>query len=53
MSRAATGDVVIEKPRNNIITVLVGVAVLVELIGFLALFMRAGEIFVEGKNLFN
>ncbi len=53
MSRVATGDTVTLKPTNNIYTVLVGIAVLVELIGFIALFLRAGQIFGEGKSLFN
>jgi len=52
MSRVATGDQVVVKPTNNIYTVLVGIAILVELIGFAALFMRANEIFQGGKGLF-
>ena len=48
MSRVATGDVVVVKPTNNVYTVLVGVAILVQLIGFLVMFVRAGEIFEKG-----
>ena len=48
MSRTATGDVVTVKPTNNIYTVLVGIAILVELIGFAALVMRANDIFQGG-----
>ena len=53
MSRAATGDVVVEKPRNNIYTVLVAIALLAQAVAFLALFQRAGDIFETGKGLFN
>lgn len=52
MSRVATGDVVVVKPTNNIYTVLVGIAILTQLIGFAVLFLRAGEVFEAGKGLF-
>jgi hypothetical protein len=52
MSRVATGDVVVVKPTNNIYTVLVGIAILAQAIGFLVLYLRASEIFEAGKGLF-
>jgi hypothetical protein len=48
MSRAATGDVVIEKPRNNVYTVLVAVALIAELVAFIVLIQQAGNIFPAG-----
>jgi hypothetical protein len=48
MSRVATGDVVVVKPTHNIYTVLVGIAILVQAIGFLVMYMRANEIFEKG-----
>ena len=53
MSRVSTGDTITVKPTNNIYTVLVGVAMLAELLAFLMLFTRAGAIFMEGKSLFS
>jgi hypothetical protein len=53
MSRVAAGDVIEIKPRNNMYTALVAIALLAELIAFIALYVRAGEIFVDGKGLFN
>ena len=41
------------KPSSNIYTVLVGIAILVELIGFIVLLIRAGTVFLEGKTLFS
>jgi hypothetical protein len=52
MSRAATGDVVIAKPSSNIYTVLVIVATLINLIGFLLIFLRYTTVFGDTKNLF-
>jgi hypothetical protein len=52
MSRAATGDVVIAKPSSNIYTVLVVVATLINLIGFLLIFLRYTTVFGDTKNLF-
>jgi hypothetical protein len=45
MSRIATGNEVTVRPTNNIYTVLVAVALLAEIIGFIALFLRYTEIF--------
>ena len=48
MSRVAAGDVIEIRPTNNMYTVLVAIAVLAELIAFIALYVRAGEIFDKG-----
>jgi hypothetical protein len=48
MSRAATGDVVTVPPTSNVYTVLVIAAVVVELVGLIALLMRHAEIFDKG-----
>lgn len=53
MSRVTSSDTVEVKPTNNIYTVLVGIAILVQLIGFIVLVLRAGAIFVQGKSLFS
>jgi hypothetical protein len=53
MSRAPAGDVIEAKPTNNIYTVLVIAACLAELLAFVALYMKATEVFVESsKGLF-
>jgi len=41
MSRAATGDTVVLRPVNNIYTVLSGVALVVAILGLVAIYMRA------------
>jgi len=41
MSRAATGDTVVIKPVNNIYTVLSGVALVVVILGLVAIYLRA------------
>ncbi len=48
MSRVAAGDVIEIQPSNNMYTVLVAIAILAELIAFIALYVRAGEIFLAG-----
>ncbi len=48
MSRAATGDVVTVPPTSNVYTVLVIAAVVVEIVGLIALLMRHAEIFDKG-----
>jgi hypothetical protein len=53
MSRAAAGDVIEIRPQNNMYTALVIIAFVAELIAFIALFVRAGEIFVPGQGLFS
>jgi nucleoside permease NupC len=53
MSRAAGGDVIEIKPSNDMYTVLIAIAIIAELIAFIALMAKAGEIFVEGKGLFS
>jgi hypothetical protein len=53
MSRVPAGDVIEIKAQNNMYTVLVIIAFIAELIAFIALWAKAGEIFLEGKGLFN
>jgi hypothetical protein len=54
MSRIATGDrPVVVKPSNNVYTVLVVVATLVNVICFLALLMRFAAVFGDKANLFS
>lgn len=54
MSRIATGDrPVIVKPSNNVYTVLVAVALLVNVICFLVFFMRFLTVFGNKANLFS
>lgn len=50
MSRAASGDVVTVPPSNNVYTVLVIAAVVVEIIGLIALCARHAEIFEKGSK---
>jgi hypothetical protein len=52
MSRAATGDVVVVKPTNNVYTVLAIVATLVNIIGFILLFLRYSTVFGSTTNIF-
>lgn len=53
MSRVPAGDVITVKPTNNIYTVLVLVAFVAELIAFIALYLKANEVFLESaKSLF-
>ncbi len=47
MSRAAAGDVIEVKPKNDVYTALVAAAFLAELIAFILLYMKAGEVFSE------
>jgi len=46
MSRM-TSDAIVVKPTNNVYTVLAIVAFLLELIAFIALFMKAREVFPQ------
>jgi hypothetical protein len=46
MSRMA-GDAIVVRPTNNVYTVLVIVAFLVELAAFLSLFLRANYLFPQ------
>ncbi len=52
MSRAVAADVIVEKPQNNIYTVLVIAATVAQAIAFLAIYSKFSEIFAEGKSLF-
>lgn len=50
MSRMSGGDAIIVKPTNNMYTVLVAVAILVEIIGLVVLWFQATAL--QGKPLF-
>ncbi len=52
MSRAATGDTVVLKPVNNIYTVLAGVALVVVILGLVAIWMRSNTIWTDVGGLF-
>jgi len=41
MSRVSMGDPITVKPQNNAFTVLAAAAVLIQVVGFIAIFMRA------------
>ena len=54
MSRIATGDrPIVVKPTNNVYTVLVAVALLVNVIAFLIIFLRYAVVFGANANLFS
>ena len=48
MSRMGAGDTVVVKPQNNIYTVLSGVAVVVVLLGLIAVYLRAESVMPGG-----
>ncbi len=48
MARATGGETIIVRPTNNVYTALVAVAVVVEIVGFVLLFLRAGDLFPGG-----
>ena len=48
MSRASTGDTVVIKPANNVYTVLSGVALLVVILGLLAVWVMSSSHFPGG-----
>ena len=52
MSRAATGDTVILKPVNNIYTVLSGVALVVVILGLVAIYLRSESLWKDAGGLF-
>jgi hypothetical protein len=52
MTRAASSDRIEVKPTNNIYTALAVVAVLVNLITFILIFMRWSAVFGANQNLF-
>jgi hypothetical protein len=52
MSRIATGDRVTVAPSNNVYTVLVVVGTVVNVIGFVVIFMRYAAVFGSKTNLF-
>ena len=47
MTRMA-GDAIVVRPTNNVYTVLVIVAFLLELVAFIVMFTRAGKLFPTG-----
>jgi len=51
MSRAATGDTVVIKPVNNIYTVLSGVALVVVILGLVAIYFRAESLWKDAGGL--
>ena len=52
MSRAATGDTVVVKPVNNIYTVLSGVALVVVILGLVAIYLRSETLWKDVGGLF-
>ena len=48
MARTAAGDRIVVRPANNVYTVLVAIALVVEIVGFIALTTRHTEIFGQG-----
>ena len=48
MSRVTTGDTVVVKPSNNIYTALAAVALVVVLLAWIALWVRAGQVLPGG-----
>jgi hypothetical protein len=44
MSRGAVGETVRVAPTNNVYTALAGAAVVIQIIGLIALFMRASSV---------
>lgn len=51
MSRAASGEAIVLRPTNNIYTVLVIAAVILQLIAIVAIAMRHAELFPDAKPL--
>ena len=47
MSRAAAGETIVVKPTSNIYTVLVICAVVVELVGIIAIAARHNDLFIN------
>jgi hypothetical protein len=48
MSRAVTGDAIVVKPTDNVYTVLVIAATAAQVLGLVALFVRAANLFGKG-----
>ncbi len=51
MSRAASGETIVVKPTNNVYTVLVISAVIVQIIALVAVAMRHAQLFPDAKPL--
>jgi len=45
------GETIVVRPTNNVYTVLAAAAVVVEIVGLILLFMRAGTLFPDGGLL--
>jgi hypothetical protein len=52
MSRIATGDRVTIAPSNNVYTVLLAVATVLNILGFVIIFLRYAAVFGAKSNLF-
>ena len=48
MARTPAGDRIVVRPTSNVYTVLVATALVVEIVGFTALFIRYREMFGAG-----
>lgn len=48
MSRTTAGDTVVVKPTNNIYTVLAAVALVVVILGLVAIYNKAAALFPDG-----
>lgn len=48
MTRGTVGETIVVRPTNNVYTVLVAVAIVVEIIGLIALFKQAAQIMPPG-----
>ena len=44
MSRGAVGETVTVRPTNNVYTALAGAAVIIQILGLIVLFVRAGSV---------
>jgi hypothetical protein len=53
MSRLGSAPIEEVKPRNNVYTVLAAIALIVQIIGFILLYVRYSEILGKGTGLFS
>ncbi len=51
MSRAGSGETIVVKPTNNVYTVLVIAAVILQIIAIVVIAMRHAELFPDAKPL--
>ena len=52
MSRLSGPEQIVVRPTNNVYTALVGICIVVEIIGLIALFLKYREVFGDKYNLF-